>query len=380
MDNQNLAQIFEHYIARFYELNNPTNMEYYKWEIAAQFHPMLDKALAADNNEFPSKLSSVVLLTEQTIDNRYELSFHALVDYAIKEPDAVRAALKQLLRFDNDDLNARMVRFSEFLDFCNKMLQKYNPDSWRYRAGIRLPMMITGYYDPAHYYLYKSSQAHSYAECVGFYDSWGSGTDINLNIYHRMCNELISEIKKNEALLKINQQRYSFSSKPMHPDEAYHLLAFDIIFCSTVYNLYKGIQITPIDPRKRKEILEKRMQAEKLAEQQSAALERAAQLDKARAFFTERLSVGNRISHKVFKDGIITGIPSQQIVEAAFLSGTKKLKWKDCILSGFISFKTEDNADVYDDMVQLIREENGIVSDVRIAEQKLKGFEEFLTD
>lgn len=51
------------------------------------------------------------------------------------------------------------------------MRAKYCPDSWRYRASIRLPMMITGFYDPDHYYMYKASQAQAYADCVEFYET-----------------------------------------------------------------------------------------------------------------------------------------------------------------------------------------------------------------
>ena len=51
-------------------------------------------------------------------------------------------------------------------------------------------MMITGFYDPEHYYLYKALQAKRFADCVEFYDNWGSGTQMDLQVYHRMCDEL----------------------------------------------------------------------------------------------------------------------------------------------------------------------------------------------
>ena len=54
MNKNNLDQIFDHYIARFNELNDSKNSEYYKWEIAAQFRPMLDEALVADGAELPA--------------------------------------------------------------------------------------------------------------------------------------------------------------------------------------------------------------------------------------------------------------------------------------------------------------------------------------
>lgn len=162
MNRSHFDQIIDNYAARFVELNIGDNNEVYKWEIAAEFRPMMNVALTADDTDFPAKLAAVVLLTKQTIDNGAELAFHALADYARNEPQAVRDALRRLLTPDGGDLEARTQRFTGFLNFCEFMRAKYYPDSWRYRAGIRLPMMITGFYDPDHYYMYKASQAQAY--------------------------------------------------------------------------------------------------------------------------------------------------------------------------------------------------------------------------
>ena len=194
MNRSHFDQIIDNYAARFVELNIGDNNEVYKWEIAAEFRPMMNVALTADDTDFPAKLAAVVLLTKQTIDNGAELAFHALADYARNEPQAVRDALRRLLTPDGGDLEARTQRFTGFLNFCEFMRAKYYPDTWRDRAGIRLPMMITGFYDPDHYYMYKASQAQAYADCVEFYDDWGSGAKMDLRIYHRMCDELIETI------------------------------------------------------------------------------------------------------------------------------------------------------------------------------------------
>ena len=382
MNSANLNQIFEHYISRFDELNNAQNSEYYKWEIAARFRPMLDEALQADDVDLPSKLATAVLLTEQTIDNRYELSFYALTDYAKKEPEAVRQALRSLLAPDGGDLALRGQRFSEFLDFCHEMQNKYNPDSWRYTASIKLPMMITGYYDPDNYYLYKASQAHSYADCVEFYDDWGSGANINLRIYHRMCDELVAAIKENSALLEINKRRFDLSQKPMHPDAAYHILAFDILFCSTVYNLYEGIHYSTKNASEKKAYIEKKNEADTALAAQSEALDLAARLDRAEAFFTQKLSVGSKITHKSFGAGKIVDLPNEHTVVSTFPGKEMpvKLGWRTCIVSNIISFRTEENSAEYDEMVSLIRRADMIRRSVTMAEQKLQAYKDFISD
>ena len=262
MNRIHFDQIIDNYAARFVELNTGDNNEVYKWEIAAEFRPMMDAALAADDTDFPAKLAAVVLLTEQTIDNGAELAFHALADYARSEPQAVRNALHQLLTPDGGDLEARTQRFSEFLGFCESMRAKYYPDSWRYRASIRLPMMITGFYDPDHYYMYKASQAQAYADCVEFYDDWGSGAKMDLRIYHRMCDELIETIKLHPKFKMIRDTRKNYAEKPLHPDTELHILAFDVIFCSTVYNLFEGIHYSVRNAEEKRIHLEKWMRQE----------------------------------------------------------------------------------------------------------------------
>lgn len=381
MDYERLNQILTHYIERFDELNNNTNREYYKWEIAAQFRPMIDEALAADEASFVAKLSSVVTLTEQTIDNQFELSFHALIDYAKEDVETVRSMLKELLWTDDcSDLSARMERFVTFVDKCTVLRDKYWPDSWRYKASIRLPMMITGFYDPEHYYLFKAQQVKDFADCVAFYDELGSNTTLRLDNYYRLCDMLVERILKNDKLQALNKERYSLSEKDMHPDSNLHLLAFDIIYCSTVYNLYEGIEYSVPNARERKEYVEKKRLAERLAEECADALTDAAELEQAKAFFTSRLLLGNKLQHKTLGSGTITDFNEQAgVVTVSFANGkTIRLKWRDCVKSGIVSFADAVPDEQYAQMIRCMKLEGGITKRVSVAEQRLAPYEKLL--
>lgn len=48
-----MQQIFKHYIDNFEVLNDPSHMEYYKWQIVKKFRAMMDAALDAEDNMFP---------------------------------------------------------------------------------------------------------------------------------------------------------------------------------------------------------------------------------------------------------------------------------------------------------------------------------------
>ena len=379
MNRSHFDQIIDNYAARFVELNIGDNNEVYKWEIAAEFRPMMNVALTADDTDFPAKLAAVVLLTKQTIDNGAELAFHALADYARNEPQAVRDALRRLLTPDGGDLEARTQRFTEFLNFCEFMRAKYYPDSWRYRAGIRLPMMITGFYDPDHYYMYKASQAQAYADCVEFYDDWGSGAKMDLRIYHRMCDELIETIKFHPKFKMIRDTRKNYAEKPLHPDTELHILAFDVIFCSTVYNLFEGIHYSVRNAEEKRIHLEKMDEARNARANHAEALECMAKLDYAEAFFAEKLSVGSAVTHKRFGVGTITGL-SGKVIEAQFsgLDHPSTLVWRDCVKTGLLSFKTAENAAEYDELVTLLRQAEVIRKKAAIAEKKLEQYAEYL--
>lgn len=379
MNRVHFDQIIDNYAAQFAELNTGKKDEVYKWEIAAEFRPMMDAALAADDTDFPAKLAAVVLLTKQTIDNGAELAFHALADYARNEPQAVRDALRRLLTPDGGDLEARTQRFTEFLNFCEFMRAKYYPDSWRYRAGIRLPMMITGFYDPDHYYMYKASQAQAYADCVEFYDDWGSGAKMDLRIYHRMCDELIETIKLHPKFKMIRDTRKNYAEKPLHPDTELHILAFDVIFCSTVYNLFEGIHYSVRNAEEKRIHLEKMNEARNARANHAEALDRMARLDYAEAFFAEKLSVGSAVTHKRFGVGTITGL-SGKVIEVQFsgLDYPSTLVWRDCVKTGLLSFKTEENAAEYDELVTLLRQAEVIRKNAAIAEKKLEQYAEYL--
>ena len=259
------------------------------------------------------------------------------------------------------------------------MRSKYYPDSWRYRASIRLPMMITGFYDPDHYYMYKASQAQAYADCVEFYDDWGSGAKMDLRIYHRMCDELVAAIKTRDDLLDIKDSRAKYAKKPLHPDTEMHILAFDVIFCSTVYNLFEGIHYSVRNAEEKRIHLEKMNEARNARANHAEALDRMARLDYAEAFFAEKLSVGSAVTHKRFGIGTITSL-SGKVIEAQFsgLDHPSTLVWRDCVKAGLLSFKTAENAAEYDELVTLLRQAEVIRKNAAIAEKKLEQYAEYL--
>lgn len=260
------------------------------------------------------------------------------------------------------------------------MHEKYYRDRWRYQAGIRLPMMITGFYDPEHYYLYKALQAKRFADCVEFYDNWGSGTQMDLQVYHRMCDELVKAIRDCPALLETNRGRVDYARGPIHPDEALHLLAFDIIYCCSVYGLFDGIHYTMRNGQERKAYLAKIDAARAAAEERAKAEEQVARLEHAEEFFEERLSAGSPIAHRSFGVGRVIGRPGKYLIEVEFPEKNRSvtLVWRDCIKSGIISLKTGVDKGEYDELSALLSRADRIWQEAAAAEEKLAAYAEYL--
>ena len=93
--------------------------------------------------------------------------------------------------------------------------------------------------------MYKANEAKLFADCVEYYGDWGTGDQIKLKEYYRMCDELVAEIKNCKELMSTDKSRFDghfqYIRDDLANDEAKHILAYDIIYCTSVYNLYKGL-------------------------------------------------------------------------------------------------------------------------------------------
>lgn len=177
----------------------------------------------------------------------------------------------------------------------------------------------------------------------------------------------------------IRDTRKNYAEKPLHPDTELHILAFDVIFCSTVYNLFEGIHYSVRNAEEKRIHLEKMDEARNARANHAEALECMAKLDYAEAFFAEKLSVGSAVTHKRFGVGTITGL-SGKVIEAQFsgLDHPSTLVWRDCVKTGMLSFKTAENAAEYDELVTLLRQAEVIRKNAAIVEKKLEQYAEYL--
>ena len=243
----------------------------------------------------------------------------------------------------------------------------------------RIAMVFVALNDLDHNYMYKATQAREFADCIGYYDDWGYGTNMRLDIYYRMCDQLVDEIKQCPEILKANASRFITDSRPKHPDNELHMLAFDIIYCCSVYHLFKGMTYSKPDMQARQLLAEKRAKAAELLEKLEQAQVQAEQLAEARAYYAQFAHEGLVVTHKVFGEGTVTIISGDTAtIHFPKIDGDKKFGIETAIDGGFLSVDAPDLSEKRKEYHPLIGRASFIKTQLQSAETAFLPYAEYL--
>lgn len=384
MNTKNLQQIFAHYTERFEELNNKDHDENFKWYVAKQFKERMDLAFTKDGMEFAGAMKSIVRdkITKTIVDN-YTQPFAGLAELACKEPDTVKQMLLALFADDGNDLKIREEKISTFFAQSMQLLNRYFPGSFRYKQDAHAVSAYLFLYDPDHHYLYKSTQARLFADCVEFYDDWGYGNNIKLPVYYRMCDELVAEIKKCPSLLATDQSRFDgrFRVKPeeMSLDTEKHILAFDIIYCSMVYDLFKGITFKSITVKEKKLYQERQKQAQELQEKYKQAEEQHKRYQQAIEHYNDVLKTGTAVRNAAYGNGIVTA-HKDSIITVAFETREEPVKFDyfSAIANQYLKFEDTLDEETAGEYRALVKHRTSICDAVPKLEKALEEYRDVL--
>lgn len=374
MNRSNLQSIFKKYIDNFEILNNEKNDETYKWEIAQEF-----QYFDVDAEDFAEMLAHMWKVSANLIDSSQQLPFYALVDYARREPETVREMFRKL--FDEEHLtdDAKQELIDDFISKSEELRLKYYPDSHLYMNNQRSVMMLLFLRYPESNYGYKASQAKSFADCIEFYDDWGPMTNFKLSVFSRMCEQLIDEIKANDALMETHRSRFENTDRKLHPDNNLHILALDIIYSSQAYNFYGDMTFDPINAKSRKLYFERVAKAKELSEAVEKAKADAALLDEAKAYIATSLSKGLTVKHRVFGEGVIEECIGTIIaVHFTKTDETKKLGLTVAIGNGLVSLPSEEMTQKIKEYIPVLNRETQIPGNLSRAVDELQPYLEYL--
>lgn len=338
----------------------------------------MDVALSKDGQEFADALYRAKAVTLNIFDS-YTQPFHGLVEFARQEPETVKQMFLDLYSDDGGNLKSQEKLIANFFAKSEVLLNKYFPDSYRYKQNSHSVSAYLFLYDPEHHYMYKATQASTFADCMGFYDDWRYGDNIKLDVFYRMCDQLVAEILQTEELLEVDTTRFDgrFGTEPedMIKDEAKHMLAFDIIYCCSVYNLFDGISFSR---PKTKEKQQNKAKAEvRLAEYHKAA-DSLALLEDGLECILRILPIGAIVKHKKYGMGQIISADEKRL-EVKFDNGEVKILGTAISIGNKIIYAESAEYDsCYGKYGRMIAKADTVRSAVERAKNALSAYEEYL--
>ncbi len=379
MNTEHLQQIFSHYIDKFEYVNNNEHNENYKWYIANEFHQLMDEALGAADSEFAEALMKVCKCSDNIVDS-YTQPFYGLVQFAKEEPKTVRKMFLDLYSDDGGDIHVQEKLIENFFDQSNQLLDKYFPGSFLYKQNSHSVSAYLFLYDPDHHYMYKAEQSKSFADCIEYYDDWGTGDNIKLDVYYRMCDWIVDQIMESEELLATDASRFDLDAEgEMFPDEAKHLLAFDLIYCCSVYDLFDGISFDRPKTKEKQLIVENRKKAEQLLAEYEKAKADKEKLTEAYAVLDRELRPGEWLSHKKYGRGKVLSYKDFNM-EVAFEKNNevKKLGALMVFANKIATLEQEDAEAAIEEIAPWLKRKDSIERIFKFSEKELQPYTKYL--
>ncbi len=378
MNRNNLQQIFRHYIDKFEYINNDINEEYYKWQVCHQYPILMKKALSADDEHFADALKEVKKCTFNIIDS-YTQPFAGFVEFARTEPDVVRGIFNDLYADDGGDIKIRKEKIEDFFKHSDDQLSRLMPDSHLYKQNSHSVSAYLFLNDPNNHYMYKAVQSQRFADCIEFYDDWGVGDNIRLDIYHRMCDELVAFINECPELLETDKSRFDGGLKlhggELHPDEKKHILAFDLIYCCSVYDLFDGISYTKRNMKEKQLYLAEKKKAQSLKEDFDKSKAEYDLLEEATEFLAGMIKVGDKIIHKKYGEGVVNEINIKTIT-AIYDAGQISISLPVGVGNGILTVPGLDA--IIEKYGAVLRRYDKIPNRMEMASRALEPYEEYL--
>lgn len=236
-----ISSYIEEYITNFDKLRK---LEGYKWKFlktfrenfdieASDFHEMLNKALADDENLLVANNGSYQYLPKGT-----------LLIFADHFPEEVRMMFRQLMM--NDDIVERIDRFTqsskELIKKCNDngFLEHDTHHQDRHAISVYLSALF-----PDLFYIYKYTIYKKFIDKT-HYDCELKMGDKGILYFYRLCNEIREILLENNELLQ-RHNKWLIENDYMGIDPAYHLLTQDFIY-SVAAHLRSEVQQEVAEP------------------------------------------------------------------------------------------------------------------------------------
>jgi len=238
MNSENLHELINRYEQNLLYVNNSTNDEIFKWKAVKCFRDAWFSP-EAENLPFDELFRRAKKESSVLIDNSTVSPANGVVKLAEEAGDKVRHLFCDVLFADDGgDLDVRQNNMDLFMEGMEKLRQQYCPSKWKYKQDRHAASCYLAMYAPEKNFIYKYSHAESFAQHIEFGKDIGSGASFSLAHYYEMANLVVEALREHKTLIK---EHNKLLGADYYKDDSLHLLAFDIIYCSSTYGFFNGL-------------------------------------------------------------------------------------------------------------------------------------------
>lgn len=331
MNIERLNNLIYAYISNFDLINDKDHFENMKWKAMHHFK----KNFNIDAPNFYEMFKNAMMESNIIINNGTVQPVNGILKLITHEEDTMRSLFAMLYEEDGGNLDKRQRKIESFVEQSNNLLEKYERGKWKYKQDFRSVLAYLTFYKPEENYLYKSSQCQPFFRYLEFGEEIGYGQYFKLSRYYSMCDEVRYALSKHKELMDKHSQRWE---KVDNPNDDLHILTFDIIYCSIVYEFYEHQKYTKII-RKSKFDLEQELLAEKIENVRAELEALEVELATARTMLDEIPEImlqGKIVKHRMFGKGTVVK-QNGSYIEVEFSVKTTKFDWTTVFINGFLS-------------------------------------------
>ena len=239
MNIKNLRALIQRYEDNLELIYNSKHDELFKWKAVKHFR---DVWFAPENDKlsFAQKFNKAKKESAVLIDNSRVSPSNGVVKIAeVAEKEVERLFFDVLLAGDGGDLVVRQKHMEAFLEGMEALRAKHYPQCWKYKQDRHAASCYMCFFAPDDNFIYHYTEVEQFAQHIEYGIDIGSGETFNLDAYYKMCDEVIAVLRENTSLLE--KQRKLTDADGYYSDPTLHLLTFNLIWCSSTYNFYKGM-------------------------------------------------------------------------------------------------------------------------------------------
>lgn len=310
MNLDNLHELINRYEQNIDILYGEEHDELFKWRAVKTWQEEWNKPTESFSN-FSERFAAAVRDCSIFMDNSRMHPTNGIFKLWEIAPNEVEKLFTETL-FADVGTNPSLIQnnMEAFLKKHDELLKKHFPKSWSFQQDRHSASVFLAMNSPEINYVYKSTEARTMAKYIDYGFAIGTGENFNLPNYYRMCEEIVVALKEHPSLL---EKHFSMLTDDMYRDESLHMLAFDLIRCSSAYHFYRGLTFSSTGKTIRKK-KEEGPSAEELAKREEERLAEIASLEEKIAELEPQLHeieeislLGVEVTTKQYGTGIVIG-------------------------------------------------------------------------